>query len=159
MAKKTTFNIDDFQSNWITDKIDEDAIHYLEGLGIWLCDRNVVFNQQDGKYETDEANQGRTGLNAVSTSQIRNLFSEVKRIELTVGEDENKWEAEKVAFLLLKPKVAYNTARQKNQNSKMKDFKKVFEKAHPYVKEIKHLKNFSNFIEGIVAYHKAYGGR
>lgn len=157
MEKKTTFKIDDFQSNWITDKIDDDGIHYVEGLGIWLCDKKVNFNQLEDKYDTDL--NSRTGFDAVSTSQIRNLFSEIKRIELTVGDSEEKWEDEKVSFLLLKPKVAYNAARQKNINSKMKDLKKVFEKAHPFVQDIKHLKNLSNFVEAIVAYHKAHGGR
>lgn len=147
---RSNFNpTNDFKSTWITDKIDATGIDYLENFGYWLCDK---------KSETDKF----AGFNAMTTSQIRNIFGEVKRIELKVGNDKDKWQKEKSSFLLLRPKIAYAAARvlTKSQHNKIKDFRTVIELAHREVKDdVQHFINFSQFLEGIIAYHKVYGGK
>lgn len=157
-SRKQQFNTSDFQEDWIKIKIDEDAIHFMEGFGIFICDKRISFNAETQMYGTSDNGLGR---NAITTSQIRNIFGEIKRIEMKVSNDDKSWENEKSSFLLLRPKIAYNTARvvAKERNSKMKELKEVLEKAHSQVQTVKQFKNFSNFFEGILAYHKAYGGK
>ncbi len=139
----------DFKASWITDKIDATGIDYLENFGYWLCDK---------KSETDKF----AGFNAMTTSQIRNIFGEVKRIELKVGTDKDKWKTlGETSFLLLRPKIAYATARvlSKSSFNKIKDFRTVIELAHSKVQTVEQFRNFSQFLEGIIAYHKVYGGK
>ena len=140
--------LEEFKAIWITDKIDKIGIDYLENFGYFLCDKKRI----DDK---------RPGHNAVTTSQMRNLFSEIKRIELKLNDDNYDW---KTAFLLLRPKIAYNAARvlgkdRRSSYSRIKELKLVLEQAHRAVEEKEHFVNFSKFTEGIIAYHKVYGGK
>ncbi len=144
-----------FKAKWITDKIDTEGIDFAESLGFYLVDkRNIETYLRDTP-----------GDNALTNSQIRNVFGEVKRIELKLKgkQSEENWEREKVNFALLRPKLAYAQARvtasYKARNSRIKTFKEVLEKAHQFVGNSSHFKNFSAFLEAILAYHKAYGGK
>ena len=92
------------------------------------------------------------GTNGVTTSQIRNIYGEIKRIQMN-------YEAERVAFLLLKPKVAYMVARNKNNKKNydgLSHFQEIFEEAAIYVSNEKTYNNFCNLMEAIVAYHKVH---
>lgn len=153
-----------FNPDWITDKIDKDGIDYLENLGFYLCDKK----QADDRYP---------GYAAVTVSQIRNIFGEIKRITSSVNNAIQKEQQQAQAtqqetvpqkapdwmpdFQMLRPKIAYNAARvlTKQRNSRIKAFKEVLEKAHALVTTPAHLTNFTKFVEGIVAYHKVYGGK
>ena len=133
------------KKEWITDKIDNDCINYVEKLGEFLCD----LNNEKSK-------------NAVTTSQLRNIFGEIKRIETKASNNEKKWQKEcKQLFLLLRPKIAYSAARviSKNNYSRMRGLKEVLDSAHSNVQDLNQFKNFSNFFEGILAFHKSYGGK
>lgn len=136
---------------WITEGITtkNGGIDFLEKFGGFLCDLQV-----SGKFI-------RTGRNAVSTSQLRNIFGEVKRIELNIDGDEEKWETKQNEFALLRPKIAYNVARvvSNSKGSRMREFGEVMNLAHKHVDSAAHLKNFSNLLEGILAYHKSFGGK
>jgi CRISPR-associated protein Csm2 len=136
--------LNDFKKDWITAKIDEAGIQYLSDFGLFLCDKTAT---------TDKF----PGFNGVTTSQLRNIFSEVKRIQLRIKENDD-WKTE---VLMLRPKIAYNTARtlQRSKNSRMKELREVLEKALLLVSEKQHFTNFSKFFEAIIAYHKVYGGR
>jgi CRISPR-associated protein Csm2 len=128
-----------FNKKWIEVKIDKDGIEYLEELGKYLA--------------------GGGDKVAVTISQIRNVFGEVKRIEANLEGDENNWEKD---FLFLRPKIAYAAARasDRNKNSRIKAFKEVLEKAHECVgSDPNKMKNFAKFLEAIVAYHKVYDGK
>jgi len=137
----------EFKPGWISEKIDKNGIDYLENFGFFLCNKKSI----DDKF---------TGYDAVTVSQIRNIFGEVKRILANAeGSDKEDWQTD---FLLLRPKIAYNAARvlSKSQRSKIKELREVLEMAHKEVDgDVKKLRNFSNFLEGIVAYHKVYGGK
>jgi CRISPR-associated protein Csm2 len=143
-SKMAAFNIKSFESKWITIKITEEGIDYLSGLGLFLCDK---------KFEDDKF----AGFNGVTSAQLRNLFSEVKRIELKM-EDNPDWETD---VLMLRPKIAYNTARtlQRTRGSRMKELREVLELALKSVKSQDDFRRFSKFFEGIIAYHKVYGGK
>ena len=135
------------ENTWITKGMDENAITFAEEFGLNLCD----------KQKPDEKSVGR---NAMTTSQIRNVFGEVKRIQAkSQGQEFEKFQSE---FFLLRPKIAYAEARvvSKSQDSKIKDFRKIMDLAHKEVKKDKeNLQRFVDFFEAILAYHKFYGGR
>jgi CRISPR-associated protein Csm2 len=135
------------QSEWIQTEIDADCIKFMEDFGLYLCDKR---KEEDYK----------PGSNAVTTSQMRNIFSEVKRIEVKLVNEE-QWKKERSNILLLRPKIAYNTARviSKKRNSRMKDLREVLESGLLAVEKSEHFKRFSQLFEGIIAYHKVYGGR
>lgn len=90
--------------------------------------------------------------NGLTNSKIRSIYGEIKRIQM------GEFEKEKSSFYLLKPKVAYALGRDE-KNEGLKLFKKVFDKAFESVTDQKSYQNFCNFIEAILAYHKAYGGK
>lgn len=95
----------------------------------------------------------------VSTSQIRNAYGTVKKLEMQSMQSTftDKLHRE---LLLLKPKLAYARGR-----SQRKDAFKQLEDALGAgidavdVKQPETFKRFCNFFEAILAYHKAYGGK
>lgn len=100
-------------------------------------------------------------------------MAKIKRIEANLDfplkEKKKEWDdakakfvkEQKTAILLLRPKLAYNTARQleKRRDSRIKQFREVLEKALTHVNDQDQYKRFCQFVEGIVAYHKVYGGK
>jgi len=121
-----------FTADWIITGITDDCIIFAEGFGDHL--KNSGF----------------------TTSQIRNVFGEIKRIQMS------GFENGRTDFLLLKPKMAYAAKRAATPGAA--DFERVMKLAHEAVKaktdnDIARFKNFCDFIEAILAYHKAAGGR
>lgn len=88
----------------------------------------------------------------LTNSKIRSIYGEVKRIQM------GTWEKNKSAFFLLKPKVAYAYGRD-NKNEGLRIFKEIFDEAVKYVNDDKSYDNFCNFMEAILAYHRANGGK
>lgn len=84
----------------------------------------------------------------LATSQIRNVFGEVKRMQQR-GFDRNR-------LLLLKPRLAYAAGRH---GGAVKDLKDVLEAAIGEVKDEEGFGRFVNFFEAILAYHRAEGGK
>ena len=120
----------DFKIEWITQGIDKDGIKFADDFGKFLS-------------------------RPLSTSQIRNIYGELKRIQM------KGFKSEKTAFILLKPKLAYATAR----SNPLKPFTDVFDSAFDAVdtenleKGSKSFENLMDFMEAVLAYHKAYGGK
>ena len=116
-------------------------------LAVWFtngADADLVkYAEQAGK---DLAKCGLTN------SKIRSIYGEVKRIQM------GTWEKNKSAFFLLKPKVAYAHGRD-DKNKGLKIFKDIFDEAVKYVNDDKSYDNFCNFMEAILAYHRANGGK
>jgi len=90
--------------------------------------------------------------NGLTNSKIRSIYGEIKRIQM------GEFEKEKSSFYLLKPKVAYALGRD-DRNEGLILFKRIFDRCSADVKDGKTYVNFCNFIEAILAYHKAYGGK
>lgn len=90
--------------------------------------------------------------NGLTNSKIRSIYGEIKRIQM------DDFEKEKSSFFLLKPKVAYALGRD-DKNEGLKLFKLIFDRCSTDVVDQKTYQNFCNFIEAILAYHKAYGGK
>lgn len=110
-----------------------------------INEQTILFSEFLGRYLVQ--------LN-LSTSHIRNVYGEVLRLKMK-GFDKNK-------LVLLKPRLAYSTARNGNDGSKK--FREVIEKALDKVifnegnEEIL-FENFANFFEAILAYHRSFGGK
>jgi len=122
------FNINQFKTAWISEGLDESAVEFADSFGLYLCDKRSVKDRFPGRM-------------AMTTSQIRNVFGEIKRIQA------RGYEKEKSNFLLLRPKIAYA------------EFRKVLDQAHMAVKNEKQFQNFVDFMEAVLAYHKAYGAK
>jgi CRISPR-associated protein Csm2 len=121
-----------FNPDWIRQRITSDCITFAEEAGRELVDQRFT------------------------TSQIRNVFGEIRRIQLK-GFKENK-----TSFLLLKPKLAYAAKRAGSKGAET--FREIVTRAHDAVKvdeegDEKRFANFCDLVEAILAYHKASGGR
>ena len=84
----------------------------------------------------------------VTTTQIRRIFQEVKRLP-------NEFEKSKVDLNLLRPKLAY----QKGRFSELTDIQKLFDHLIKNIHTDLELANFKEFFEAIICYHKAHGGK
>ncbi len=130
----------------------EAAVDFAEAFGQHLADQFL------GKRDNTLIGGGR---NALSTTQLRNFFNEIRRIQLKRNFKENLSD-----FFMLKPKLAYATARVMSdgfkKENRIKDFNealillidKVAQTQNPV-----HFENFTKFVEATVAYHKWYGGQ
>lgn len=144
--QKKEWRLSDFNSTWIQNEFTDDTIGFADWFG-------------------EELTKGGERLR-LSTSQIRNVFGEIKRIQLRVAGESSKLNANKTDFLLLKPKIAYAAARagKTDETHGALKFKKIMTQAHDEVKlgtidDLKRFENFCDFIEAILAYHKAHGGK
>jgi CRISPR-associated protein Csm2 len=120
----------EYKSEWITSGVDAKP-------------NFVEYAEKAGKY------MAKKGL---TNSKIRSVYGEIKRIQMS------EFEKEKSAFILLKPKVAYALGRDAN-NAGLQLFKEIFDLSCANVTDQKSYQNFCNFMEAILAYHKAHGGK
>lgn len=126
-----------FETDWIDSGIKGGAIVYAEKLGQKLVKERFT------------------------TSQIRNFYGELKRIQLK-GISDTK---QRSAFHLLHPKLAYAAKRaEKTGGTGATTFKTEILKAHTAVKidqdnSGERFEHFCDLCEAILAFHKAHGGR
>lgn len=140
------WTLDSFNKAWIDNQFTDETIEFADWFGGHLT-------------KGDEKRK-------LTTSQIRNVFGEIKRIQMRVSENSEKLNENKTDFLLLRPKMAYAAARAGKTDAEhgALKFKAIMSKAHEAVKlgtenDLKRFQNFCDFIEAILAYHKAYGGK
>lgn len=129
----------EFKEEWITKGINEECIKFSDDFGKHLAQKGL------------------------SSSQIRNIFGEVKRIQMKLTGSKEEWKSVKSSFLLLKPKLAYVQGRARSREF-ISEFRIVLDAAINAVdadKEgaIERYQHFVDFFESILAYHKAYGGK
>lgn len=139
-----------------------DGKNFVELVPEWVRNEKgietkaVDFAEYFGRYlaGTDNRREGMT------TTQIRNFFGEVRKIQMkTVAKSGGD-------FAMLKPRLAIAKVRatKDNSNNRIKDFERavvlMFDKIERgSSKEDQQFQNFADFIEAIVAYHKANGGK
>lgn len=118
-----------FNATWLTDGVTKETVEFTKEFGKHLSHK----------------------FKGISTSQIRNIYGELKRIEL------KGFKNEKTSFLLLKPKVAYTAKRHSSVG--MRNFKSVFDKAYDKIDDENTYSNFMQIMEATLAYHKSFGGK
>ncbi len=87
----------------------------------------------------------------VTTSQIRNAYGNMKKLEMSGWQSRTRREV-----LLLKTRLAYAAGRH---GDGLKELKKVMDSAIDAVNDEASFQRFCQFFEAIVAYHKAAGGK
>ncbi len=133
-----------FDPSWITNGINTAAIDYAEELGKAFSDLRA-----------------RPDSEKITTTQLRNIYGEVKVIE-ALG-----YEKAHTRFLLLRPKIAYTAKRSRdksNRETALDEFRKVFEKAHSAVtgtseEQLTRFGRFVDFMEAFLAYHRFHSER
>lgn len=120
-----------------------------------ITPNGVKFAEEFGTYLAQGPQNRQDMTKALTTSQLRKFFGEIKRQQMSGYKMTD--------FILLKPKLAYAVGRAKEKDSrgilKICDFNKVISSAIDMVSNDKEFKNFVQLFEAIVAYHKAAGGK
>jgi len=106
---------------------------------------------------------GSANARQLTTSQIRNIFGEVRRIEMNWQQDTGP-EADQAyrQVALLEPKLAYQARRERGQGvgeleSVLRPCLEEIRKA-PADQRRRYFGRFIDFFEAILAYHRAAGG-
>jgi CRISPR-associated protein Csm2 len=107
--------------------------------------RKLVAHSEEFGFELKKQN--------LKTNQIRKFLDAVNKIKATINEKTSFQEIE-AEVVLLKPKLAYAASRERTAKS----LSEVLSNAIDNVKSIKDFKRLVEFIESIIAYHKAAGG-
>ena len=108
---------------------------------------------------------GRHLAKSVTTSQIRNIFGTVRTIEQDVKtlEDDQQLPIQVQRDLqMLRPKLAYQYGRIQKRDEKegMGALTGILSEAIALVgSDVRRFRNFMDFFEAILAYHRRYGGR
>ena len=93
----------------------------------------------------------------ITTSQIRKVYSAVKKIQMKIQVDRD---FERNDLILLKPKLAYVAARApRGREASTQKLQGALTQAIDRVDNHNKFKNFVNFFEATLAYHKAAGGQ
>ncbi len=140
-TEKESFNVNrpKFDPKWITEGIDMEALDKLSSFAKEL-------------------------KNFIKTTKLRKFYGEVKRIQVKGISDSG----EKIAFRMLKPKLAYAVGREKGDEERALRVLNEFlveglnlvdtSFGNPEKEKIYYV-NFVNLFEAIIAYHKYHGGR
>jgi CRISPR-associated protein Csm2 len=94
----------------------------------------------------------------IKTNQIRNVFAHINRMRQdfrqegwTPGLERN--------LVMLKPRLAYAAGRQQAVKPLNERFSRAIDGVLASTDRKKAIQNFFDLVEGIVAYHKFYGGK
>ncbi|MGQ9614569.1 MAG: type III-A CRISPR-associated protein Csm2 [Chloroflexus sp.] len=98
--------------------------------------------------------------NDLTTSQIRNIFGEVRSIEQDVLPTDQQLSLDvQRRLLMLKPKMAYQVGRFSN-NGALRALVETLSEAIDLIGNDKNrFQTFVNLFEAILAYHRRYGGK
>ena len=98
----------------------------------------------------------------LTTAQIRNIFGEVRRIEMSWPPGTTNPAAES-ALILLKPKLAYQAQRDAEKNKRNQPVRVLEGILAPAIDMVQgdraRFQRFVDFFEAILAYHKSAGGK
>lgn len=126
---------------------------------IFSDDRELIRLAQRLGQEAKEGN--------LKTSQLRAVFGEIRRIEMMLAYKENQEEKQQEAWYrlrMLEPKMLYRAARKESSSKGLQKLTAYLKEALRHVLEVdpgerdKRFRRFVDFMEAVVAYHKAAGG-
>lgn len=109
----------------------------------------------DNEFITWAEQFGSSIARSVTTSQIRNIYGTVKKLEMNA-------ELDLPAVLLLKPRIAYATARNRGLGELSKAITLAIDVVNQGKDETQKRDYFQRFCKGfeaILAYHRAAGGK
>lgn len=128
-------------------------------------DRNVInieipqdlskINAEEIVKLSDKLGNSFTGI---KTNQIRNVYSNITLAKVSL-QKKDKIENVIRTLVLLKPKLAYAAGRQNAVRPFQEKLSKLIDSVVASEKKEEALVNFFDIVEGIVAYHKFYGGK
>jgi CRISPR-associated protein Csm2 len=123
------------------------------------ADLKSIVADGDSKTLVDRAKRVGEALadKELTTSQIRNVFGVVRQIEMHGYADPTQQRQ----LLLLKPKLAYAKGRESKREKReaLEYLEAVLSPAIDLVQSEEHFRNFFDFFEAILAYHRAAGGK
>lgn len=141
--------LDDNTIKEIIDGDTEKLVNNAKKFGESLCSYERKVWSKSGEYITIDDKK-----EYLTTSQIRNVFGEVKRIQMNASEENFDFHR----FLLLRPKLAYAAKRAGSKGAK--ELQIVIDKAIVKVgRDARKFQNFCDFFEATLAYFKAAGGK
>lgn len=130
------------------------------------ADLQRIIEQGDAETLVNTAQRFGTELSKedqLSKSQIRNIFGEVRQIEADWQSAESEQATANMRrLLLLKPRMAYQRAREKRTESLMTLLTEAINlvaKSHEPQVQYLRFRYFVEFFEAILAYHTAAGGK
>lgn len=123
-----------------------DTIRDLKGFKTYPIRKLVEQTEKFG----DELNRQK-----LETNQVRKFLDAINRLKSDLAQNQNEFSAIETEVVLLKPKLAYAAARQQAA----KPLSEVMSKAIDQVKDEKDFNRLVQFVESIIAYHKAAGGK
>lgn len=145
----TQFGLENL-NGWLKNGIDREAVDFCEKFGYCL-------SQFIEKYDK----KGKPVVKSLTSSQIRKVYGEVKRIEMRIGDDIQNYHKHRSEYLLLKPKMAYSAKRDKTfpaecLNQIIQCCVNVVDNSMDKSENHNSFENFCKFFEAIIAYHRAY---
>lgn len=152
-----TFNLNAGSDNFKQKQVDLKTLRSWFSIGI--TPQTVEFADEFGNFLANGVGKFQSGM---TTSQIRNIFGELRRIQMNGYKDK-----EKTSFMLLKPKLAYVVKRNnaKNTHPLYKFFElfsvgfDVITKAENEQDGERKFENLMQLMEAVLAYHKFHGGK
>lgn len=126
---------DKLKQSWIQEGITEETVEWAKSFAEYLAAGDKDKNKK-----------------ALTTSQLRKFFGELRRIE-------SNFSGQKNDIVMLKPILAYAVGR--NENSKIKEFEEEMSVGISAIRlgkqdELSDFKNFIKLLEAVVAYHKYF---
>ena len=137
---------------WVRTGMTVEAVRFTEYFGRYLIGPKLI----DDKKAPGQ--QMLIFVGGMSSSQIRNFFGEVRKLQMK-GFANNTGD-----FAMLRPRLAFAKVRSKenaNADTRIKDFEQVLTILMDNIESgnAEHFQNFVDFLEATVAYHKANGGK
>lgn len=123
--------------------------------------RNIIVGG-DAVVLVNVADKFGQSIKGISKSQIRNIFGEVRRIQLDWSQTEEKPEENFRRILLLRPRMAYQAGRKPETKPLMDvlgNAVKLISEASDNDAKFTRFQRFVEFFEAILAYHTAAGGK
>jgi len=161
--KKWTKKLD---PSWITDGITKATVEWAEEFGHYLADGykradddKLIQATKDGKPKTNKKGDPEYEKQPpLTTSQLRKFFGELRRMQAEIQHTKidvtDKQKFDKTSLLMLKPKLAYQVGRAKDDTAKVRDFYIQLSIGVDNVGTRDHFKRFVKIVEAVVAYHK-----
>lgn len=165
----------DFESS--RERIVKEALKHFENIDKTLVSKWIISGFEPETIYFTEFFGFKVAIEQLTTSQIRNTYNEVKKIQMSGASDLAKFQNEnksnsstdgkysaQTSLIMLAPRLSYAAARSQKQGGKL--LKEILTvgiqaviEADDLEKKVERFDNFSNFFEAILCYHKTAGGK